>query len=436
MGLIVWLSAFLAVPASAQLVPAFELETVTVRDDAGGVRVDLYTKIPYAHLQFIKRGTEFLAEYEVLAEVHRLDDQGRKRGIVLSRIYDRRVPAVQSYAATQADSLYDVAVHSEADLPPGRYALEVTVEDRVASTTFVQKAMLDIRDLTVPLALSDILIAESYDPATRRFTPSVGNVVNSDAQAFSLYYEVYARQAQQARIVYRFLRTDGRERLPSWRDMFRDRPERDDRDIAFEKDEGLQVRAGTNQATLRVPVGNFEVGDYLVRVELQNAAGQVVDAAEKPLSIRWMGLNDQIRNLDRAIAQLRYIAKKKDLNYIKEAETDTEKAKRFQAFWDRRDPTPGTERNERMEEYYYRVSYADEEYGRFGKGWLTDRGEVYILYGRPDHVDYHPYSFGDSESYEVWEYYRAGRRFIFVDRSGVGDFELLIPIWDERTRLR
>src|SRR5690606_7167828 len=150
---------------------------------------------------------------------------------------------------------------------------------------------------------------------------------------------------------------------------------------------------------------------------------------------RWMGLHDQIADLESAISQLRYIAKDREIRAIREAPTPEERFLLFQSFWDKRDPTPGTRRNERMEEYYFRVAYANRNYGRFSNnGWNTDRGEAFIRFGEPDFVERHPYNYGD-KPYQVWYYYRLGRRFIFVDETGFDDFELLLPIWDERNRM-
>ena len=45
------------------------------------------------------------------------------------------------------------------------------------------------------------------------------------------------------------------------------------------------------------------------------------------------------------------------------------------------DPTPSTEHNELMEEYYRRVSYSNENFDGWKDGWETDRGMIYILFG-------------------------------------------------------
>jgi GWxTD domain-containing protein len=62
-----------------------------------------------------------------------------------------------------------------------------------------------------------------------------------------------------------------------------------------------------------------------------------------------------------------------------------EQAERFiQLFWARRDPTPGTPRNEFKEDFDARVATADKAY-RFKekRGSLTDMGRVFILLGPP-----------------------------------------------------
>ncbi len=56
----------------------------------------------------------------------------------------------------------------------------------------------------------------------------------------------------------------------------------------------------------------------------------------------------------------------------------------IEEFWRRRDPTPGTERNEYKEEHYRRLLFANKMFREGVPGWKTDRGRVYILHGQPD----------------------------------------------------
>ena len=205
-------------------------------------------------------------------------------------------------------------------------------------------------------------------------------------------------------------------------------------EVAYTTTGAQTLRAGRNQVVATVPLRDLRSGDYLLRVRVHNEAGTVLAAAEKKVEAEWEGLARHIRNLDDAIAQLRYVAKDRDIRQIREGATAEEKLARFRAYWTRLDPTPGTERNERMEEYYYRVDYANRRYGAGRQGWETDRGNVLIRFGEPDDVTRRPFSMG-AKPYEVWSYPRLRRRFIFVDNTGFGDYRLLSPVWDERNNM-
>jgi GWxTD domain-containing protein len=64
--------------------------------------------------------------------------------------------------------------------------------------------------------------------------------------------------------------------------------------------------------------------------------------------------------------------------------TDEEAQKAMDLFWVRRDPTPGTARNEFRDEFESRVATADQGFKSGNKrGSLTDLGKVYILLGPP-----------------------------------------------------
>jgi GWxTD domain-containing protein len=70
----------------------------------------------------------------------------------------------------------------------------------------------------------------------------------------------------------------------------------------------------------------------------------------------------------------------------KSVKTDADAAAFIDLFWARRDPTEGTPRNEFREEFLTRVRFADANFAdKRTRGALTDRGQVYILLGPPEH---------------------------------------------------
>jgi GWxTD domain-containing protein len=109
--------------------------------------------------------------------------------------------------------------------------------------------------------------------------------------------------------------------------------------------------------------------------------------------------------------------------------------------WHSRDPDPDTEENEFREQFYERVAYANEHFSSGKAGRLTDRGRIYIKFGKPDSVESHPA--GGSYERESWEgggstttypferwFYRyipnvrSGVTLEFVDPTGSGEYRL------------
>src|SRR5256884_3555016 len=140
----------------------------------------------------------------------------------------------------------------------------------------------------------------------------------------------------------------------------------------------------------------------------------------------------------------------KDVTYIitdderkafKKLETDEERERFIEDFWRRRDPDPDTDENEYREEYYERIAYANEHFASGIPGWKTDRGRIWIMYGKPDETETHPsggaynresYEGGGSTStypFERW-FYRylpgvgSGIEIEFVDPTGSGEYRI------------
>jgi GWxTD domain-containing protein len=105
------------------------------------------------------------------------------------------------------------------------------------------------------------------------------------------------------------------------------------------------------------------------------------------------------------------------------------------AFWENRDPTPGTKENEFKEEHYKRYAYANDHFGRETAmpGWKTDRGHIYILMGKPEFTK-RIASSSDSVAMELWHYigYKgygipSSLYLLFFQRDNIPPFRLYSP---------
>ena len=93
-------------------------------------------------------------------------------------------------------------------------------------------------------------------------------------------------------------------------------------------------------------------------------------------------------------------------------------------YWKRFDPTPETAYNELMKEYYSRIDYSMKNFSSINgrKGIDTDRGKIFILYGKPSETERSSDQLG--KVVETWVYKNPYRKFIFVDETGTGEYKL------------
>ena len=150
------------------------------------------------------------------------------------------------------------------------------------------------------------------------------------------------------------------------------------------------------------------------------------DGNEHDFQIRvaWLNKPISLRNPEFAIEMLKYIVEEELVsNILDEDEEDYQRA--LHEFWKQYDPTPETEYNELMEEYYSRIDYAALEFRGISKnnGLSTDRGKIYIKHGKPDNIE----RASDSNGYvvETWVYKILNQKFVFVDKQGTGNFILI-----------
>jgi GWxTD domain-containing protein len=138
---------------------------------------------------------------------------------------------------------------------------------------------------------------------------------------------------------------------------------------------------------------------------------------------------------------VRWIITDEENKTFKSLKTDDEREQFIEQFWLRRDPDPDTDENEYREDYYQRIAYANEKYTSGIPGWKTDRGRIYIMFGKPDEVESHPsggsydrptWEGGGTTStypFEIWWYrYIEGVgsdvEIEFVDPTGSGEYRI------------
>lgn len=160
-------------------------------------------------------------------------------------------------------------------------------------------------------------------------------------------------------------------------------------------------------------------GRYVLSATLNDTLKRTIS-----FSIRWLDMPASLNDLDIATLPLQYLLTKDEYSAVRRGSRESRISK-FDEFWKKKDPTPGTAYNEMMAEFYRRVDYAIGAFRTLKElnGSMTDRGKIYILYGNPSAID--RTLLPGSPPKEIWSYDNIRKTFVFEDQSRQGNYKLI-----------
>jgi GWxTD domain-containing protein len=185
-----------------------------------------------------------------------------------------------------------------------------------------------------------------------------------------------------------------------------------------------------------------------------------VDPLNRPLTDKQRFARQKLKKQELSTAyktwlnqDVAWIISDEETKAFKNLSNDEERDSFIEQFWLRRNPNPDSPENEFREEHYRRIAYANEHYAAGKPGWKTDRGHIYISFGKPDSIDSHPsggsyerpFDEGGGETstfpFETWHYrYLEGVGdnidLEFVDTCQCGDYHFTIDRSEKDALLR
>ncbi len=369
----------------------------------GLTRMDAFVQVPYQFMQFVKVPGGFGAVYNITISIF----DKKRENLVVEKSWTEKVET-DNFELTNSKNSFNLSLKSFT-LKPDDYVVRTQVEDKESKKSFVTENPFTVRNMSTKPSLSDIMLIAHQNVVNgkNKIVPNISRNVNAQKEGVPVFYEITSRTPRQVGIVS--VISDG-----------------DDNTITEEK-KTRDIDSGTTKIFDTLKVGDLSLGNYKIIVKLIGQNNTEMTSISKPFFSKWTGVPTNITDLDKAIDQLRYIAKPAEMDYIEEGKSQNEKIKRYTEFWKSKDPAPNTEENEVFEEYYRRIEYANQNFSHYTEGWRTDRGMVFITLGTPDNVERHPFDY-DAKPYEVWDYYQFNRSFVFVDETGFGDYRLITPL--------
>ncbi len=332
-------------------------------------------------------------------------------------------------------------------LPPGLYDLEVEIRDLgiEGSEPVLHNQKIEINNPSSGPFISDIQFVSAYRPSseTSHFTksgydmlPYASSYFPSSLNGLIFYAELYGTDqlfGEGVAFVSNVCVIDAQ-------------------DNSIENCKKIKREKGAKVVPMlqTIDISDIPTGEYKIRIEIRDRANQVVSIQERnftrnkiaELNPADMPVTDQMLEMsfvsqftdrDELYKHILYhlpIASDLDRNTIdnqlKDADLTQLQSFLF-TFWSKRNhDKPGEE----WMKYNENIKVVKQNFEtRIKPGWQTERGRVYLQYGKPNTRIMRP-SDADYWPFEIWHYYVTdsnlhNRRFLFYDTNLSGDYELL-----------
>lgn len=393
------LSRYEAGPLASMGEIGFSADVLAVPQLSGGVTVRITYTVAFDELFFVRHEDRFRARYEVTAILY-----DRHENQVAGDSWIRSVE-VDDYAETNAsrrakrDAL-------EITVEPGDYRLRLEIRSLDTRAFGLIERPLEIPEVAPGRLVVGSLVFEretTGDSARQGdFGPNPTHRYGQDRPTIRVRIPVYGD--------------------PGARYLLRAAARQDDGYLSVVFEDTVVQSSWETVHTLDFSALDLEVGTY----ELDATIVPLTDGPESRARDYFLVVTSPRswgEDFDKMVAQISYVASRTEVERLLEAAED-ERDEAWEAFWEGRDPTPGTEDNEFRDEFLRRLGHANTHFRTTAEGWQTDMGRIYIQYGEPDDIDSHPIG-KTLDAWEIWYYYEHHRKFLFIDRDGFGEYKLV-----------
>jgi GWxTD domain-containing protein len=377
--------------------------------DSIGANCIIPFKVAYDQLVFVKVDSKFVARFSMTAEATDSVTNNVKREIVEKEF------SVDSFELTSSNNMFIQGL-IKLELPAGKYNILLSLHDKNSNQEFSFKKVYN--EITEKNKIINPIIIKSdrTNPKDSTFTLSNTNEsIPFSPKSYDLLFSV--GDTSVTKLTVEFSEGDSLyekyDLEKPFSSVFTLRDFNNDIQLIPVKEGSL-----TKNFIIYFVNRSLKEGNYKVKVTTDKQQTRTF-----ALSVVWFDRPKYLSNLDHSIKILKYITNPDEIEKI----TDVPEKQRYSAlfdFWRKYDPTPNTAFNELMEEFYRRADYAVKNFSVLGSsnGDQTDRGRIYIQFGKPDEVK-RIYTNSNDIS-EIWTYNSPNRQFVFTDRTGAGDFQL------------
>jgi len=380
---------------------AFRYYSFADTTDRELTRVNFHFAVINDLLSFLRTDDgKFRARYEIIVLIYDKDKNAIAEKSLTHRVLENDYKSTNNRTIPH---LHELAL----TLPSGFYEARIQLYDLESDQEITREEDLHVRDMSPgKLRISDPVFADGLKSEGKKiiYAPNLLNVFQDINSSFSSYVEFYPpAEAESLQVDYKLHNKDNQTIHELTRQF---------------AGQNVVVDTLSLKAILKKP------GEYTLNIQAQ--AGGQVEKISRSFQVFWGNMPLKTENLAFAVEQLALVANKSTIDSLREVNGEA-RQELFNRFWDKRDPTPKTQRNELKEEFFRRVDFANQNFTEIASGrsgWQTDRGRVFIKYGPPDAVDRRPVEVNMPAS-EIWTYNKENRRYFFIDRNNDGIYRLV-----------
>ncbi|MFQ5629432.1 MAG: GWxTD domain-containing protein [bacterium] len=331
---------------------------------------------------------------------------------------------------------YPVVTQAGFAVPYGKYSIEVVAADSLApARNDSVVSPIEINKYEAALQISDLELCKKIAVSQKKdnlFYKNSLEVVPIPSLVFGIatspvlfyYAELYNTKPREKYTLKGYIRNANDE-------------------VVREISKKQSYQSNTGLLVGNTTITSFPPGKYFFRCVVTDEEGNELVHREKEFNIFNPHLSDRsvaaktkiskelaaysLKDLKEEFEFARYVSTDTEIEMFPQLETDSAMRDFLVKFWG--EVASGRMGKEPLSRrvYLQRVEEANNTFTAFGrKGWKSDRGRVFILYGNPDEVERFPAE-SQTKAYRIWRYFsiESGVEFVFVDRNGYNDFELV-----------
>ena len=332
-------------------------------------------------------------------------------------------------------------------LENGEYHMEISIKDlnNASQTPFVADQTVVVQYPDGQPAVSDLLLVDSYSSAAQpsNFTkngynliPRVYSFYLANNHELTFYAELYNSD--------KYFKDKGQYLVNYYIESYESSVKM--KDFSFNK----RMNVGEVNVLLNtLDITQLPTGNYYLVVEMRDRSNNLLasnstffqrynpkaetdlaDLGSAPVSGTFIPENLSMDSLRESLRCLDPRCSEAERDYMYNlVKTDDAKTMRqfLYTFWANRQPL---DPKGAWEEYWAQVQRVNASYStKVKKGYMSDRGYVYLKYGTPDKICEEPFEPG-AYPYEIWHFYQVAnqrnKHFVFVSKDMVtNDYELI-----------